>query len=75
MMLIRCVLIYELRNYFIGKTYGNKYYLVKKNEFNTHFKKGGDYNFYCNRINKLLLSILVPLDEEEVIRENMLARC
>lgn len=74
-MLVRCILIYEFKNYFIGKTYRGKYYLVKKNEFDRYFKKGGDYSFFCDRVDKLFFSILIPLDEEEIIKENMLAKC
>lgn len=74
-MLIRCRLLYELKGYFIGKTYNNKYFLVKKNEFIHHFKKGGDYSFFCDLVDKLFFSILIPLDKEEIIKENMLAKC
>ncbi|MFQ9249481.1 MAG: hypothetical protein ACLR3R_19745 [Clostridium paraputrificum] len=74
-MLIRCRLLYELKGYFIGKTYNNKYFLVKKNEFIHHFKKGGDYSFFCDLVDKLFFSILIPLDEEEVLRNSTVYRC
>lgn len=64
-MLVRCIIKFEIRNYYIAKSYMGEWYLIKKNELNKYFKRGEDYNFYCKMIKSFLIDKLIPISDEE----------
>lgn len=67
-MLIRCILKFETKKFFIGKTYSNRWYVIVKNQFNNHFKKGNDYNFFVDVEEGFLFDKLIPIDKNTVYK-------
>lgn len=68
-MLERCIIKYEFKNFFIGKTFFGGWFKIKKNQFNKHFTKGEDYNFYCRKEKSLIINTLIPISEEEAFKQ------
>lgn len=68
-MLFRCVLKFETKRFFLGKTYSrkNKWFIIVKNENTKFFRKGEDLSFFANMSKGFLINKLEPLKEEEIL--------
>lgn len=64
-MLYRLIIKKEIGNYFLAKSFANKYYLVKKNEFIKRFAKGADVSIYAHKCKGILFNVLTPISDEE----------
>ena len=65
-MLYRLIIKIDMGNYFLAKSFSNKYYLVKKNEFIKRFTKGADVSIYAHKCKGILFNVLTPISDEEV---------
>lgn len=68
-MLIRCVIKFEFKKFFIGRMYSKKWIIVVKNEYNNHFKVGEDYNFFVEKKEGMFLDCVIPVNEKEILKE------
>lgn len=64
-MLFRCIIKLKFKNFYIGKTYNKKWYLIINNSHSSYFKKGADYNFYAKKSKSVILDKLLPISDEE----------
>lgn len=64
-MLYRLIIKKEIGNYFLAKSFSNKYYLVEKNEFIKKFSKGADVSIYAHKCKGILFNVLTPISDEE----------
>lgn len=71
-MLFRCIVIFEFKKYFIGKSYNKKYYLIKKNKFSSKFRKDRDYSFFGEFKKLGFINLVIPIDESQVLEDNVL---
>ena len=69
-MLIRCIIKYETKKFFMGKTFYNKWFMIAKNDYSKHFKVGSDFNFFAERSKWFIFNLLTPLNEKEVIEKH-----
>ena len=65
-MLYRLIIKIDMGNYFLAKSFINKYYLVEKNEFIKRFTKGADVSIYAHKCKGILFNVLTPISDEEV---------
>lgn len=66
--LLRCVIIKDNNNYFEGKDYNGKKYIISKNEATKKYKVGTDSTFYATKREEGLIfkkTILEPLTTKE----------
>lgn len=61
-VLIRCIVKYEFKKFFIGKDFNKNWYIIYKNKLNTYFKVGEDYNFFANVSKGFLFRKAVPVE-------------
>lgn len=61
-VLIRCIMKYEFKRFFLGKGFDRKWYIIYKNELNTYFKVGNDYNFFANVSKGFLFRKAIPVE-------------
>lgn len=73
-MLFRCIIKFECKKFFIGKTFYNKWFIIIKNEHSVKFKVGNDFNFFAERKGGLFIDKLIPLNEEEVVKQHSMER-
>lgn len=66
-MLIRCIMKFEFNKFFLAKDYSKRWFIVLKNEYNSHFKKERDYYFFAEKKEGIIIDTLVPLNEEEIL--------
>ena len=64
-MLYRVIIKRETSNYFIGRSYDNKKYKIKKNEYSKKLRVGSDSYFYARKEEKFLSTILIPISDQE----------
>lgn len=70
-MLYRVVIKKETKDYFIGKSYSNKKYKIKKNEYSKKLHIGSDIYFYARKEQGLFNDILIPISDEEAGVKNV----
>lgn len=61
-ILVRCVIKFKFKGFFIAKGYDRNWYIVNKNKLSTYFKVGGDYSFYANVSKGIIFRKVVPVE-------------
>lgn len=70
-MLYRVVIKKETKDYFIGRSYSNKKYKIKKNEYSKKLHVGSDTYFYARKEEGIFSDILIPISDEEAGVKNI----